>query len=153
MRYIKLLILSLILSVTWIWVQKDQKVSELVHAEIQEDLKQLIANYIKKQLPDSKNIMFKNIWSETISDGKVKAHFKYSFDDSDKTAGTAGIAVDGYAILHQKNKRQNNIDIWTLEEIQILNNHITFKEGLTLTKDSLNEIESTDADSVNDEDL
>ncbi len=134
------------LSVSWTWVQNDQKVSELVHAEIQEDLQQLIATYIKKQLPNSKNIDFKNIWSETLGEGKVKAHFNYSFDDSAADAGDAGVAVKGYAVLHRKPTENKKTDLWTLEEIQILNNHVTFKEGLTLTKDSLNESDLPEGD-------
>lgn len=146
MRYINLFILVIFLSVTWSWVQKDQNVSELVHAEIQEDLQELIATYIKKQLPNSKNIDFKNIWSETLSEGKVKAHFDYSFDDTTVDVGDAGIAVKGYAVLHRKVTSNQKTDVWTLEEIQILNNHVTFKEGLTLTKDSLDEDDLPDGE-------
>ena len=145
-RYINLIILTIMLSVTWTWVQKDQNISELVHAEIQEDLQQLIASYIKKQLPNSENIDFKNIWTETLGEGKVKAHFNYSFDDSASEAGNAGVAVKGYAVLHRKPVSAQGTDVWTLDKIQILNNHVTFKEGLTFTKDSLNEQDLPEGD-------
>jgi len=145
-RYIYLLILVFIMSVTWSWVQNDQNVPELIHAEIQEDLQELISNSIKKQMPNSKNIEFKNVWSETLEEGKVKVHFDYSFDDSADSADSAGIALKGYAILKRQPSDDNRTELWASEKIQISNNHITFKEGLTFTQDSLDEEETDEND-------
>ncbi len=133
MKYIHLVILTLFLSLTWNLVQSDQNVSELIHAEIQDDLKVLIGNYVASQVPNVKNINFKNIWSESLSDTKVKAHFKYSFDDETENIGKSGNLIDGFAILNKTDETQDGAAVWTLDEIQILNNHVTFEQGITLS--------------------
>ncbi len=144
MRYINLIILTVLFSVTWCWVQNDQNISEMVHTEIQEEIKVLIRDYIQTQLPTATNLKFTNVWSETINSEEVKAYFKYSFDEAEGDGGRTGMLIDGYARLNKNGVVKQGVETWTLREIQISNNHIIFKEGITLTpgndsSNSLNE--------------
>ena len=114
-------------------VQSDQKVPEIIHAEIQDDLKQTIADYVYQKLPNVKNIKFSNIWSESLGENKIKAHFKYSFDEDSSEVGKSENLIDGFAILNKSDQTDEGATVWSLDEIQILNNHVTFEEGLTFS--------------------
>ena len=132
MKYIHLIILTVFLVFTWSLVQSDQKVPEIINAEIQDYLKVIITEYIQKKVPNISNINFNNIWSETIDSSKLKVHFKYSFDEDNSEIGKSENLIDGFAILNKSQLNQGEATEWTLDEIQILNNHVTFEEGITL---------------------
>lgn len=132
MKYLSLGLIVLAMWWTWDLSSHRDEVSEAVHVEIQDDLKQLITDYIQKNLPQSKNLRFEKMWSEKVKENQVKASFVYSFEDENEEVGAARVEIEGYAILNRDLKPNEKEDIWTFDELNILNNHIVFKDGITV---------------------
>lgn len=134
MKYLSLLLIMLSMFLSWKWASSSRPVSEDVHAGIQQDLKRIIAEYIQQNLPSSKNLRFDRFWTESMSKNKVKATFLYSFEDSSAETGEARVQVDGYAVLNRKDKsgEDEEYDIWSFDELFILNNQVEFKQPLEI---------------------
>jgi hypothetical protein len=107
-------------------------IPESVHQGIQNDLKRVISEYVQKNLPKSKNLVFKKFWTEALQKNKVKASFVYTFDDTNDKSGPINMEIQGYGIL---NKVADNADgsEWSLDELHVLNNGVEFKEPLKIT--------------------
>jgi len=134
MKYLSLLLIMLSMFLSWKWASSSRPVSEDVHAGIQQDLKRIIAEYIQQNLPSSKNLRFDRFWTESMNKNKVKATFLYSFEDSSAETGEARVQVDGYAVLNRKDKsgEDEEYDIWSFDELFILNNQVEFKQPLEI---------------------
>ena len=70
-----------------------------MHVGIQNDLKEIIAEYVQKNLPESKNLRFEKFWTEAVKKNKVKASFVYSFEDPSQENGDTVTEIAGSAIL------------------------------------------------------
>lgn len=134
MKYLSLLLIVLSMFLSWKWTNNALPISEDVHAGIQQDLKRIISEYIQQNLPSSKNLRFDRFWTESVSKDKVKASFLYSFEDSSAETGDARVQVDGYAVLNRKDKsgEDEEYDIWSFDELFILNNQVEFKQPLEI---------------------
>jgi hypothetical protein len=133
MKYLSLIFLFFVVSWSWGLTQKSTDISEETHLSLQDDLRTIISNYISENLPNSKNIKFERMWTENMSEKKVKATFAYSFDDPGEDIAPARVMIDGYAILNKKPAENSEFEVWNFDELYILNNHIQFNEGDPIT--------------------
>lgn len=138
MKYLSLLLIFLVMNLTWAWVQRPTSIAEIVHAGIQEDLKRVIANYIRENLPSSRNLEFERFWTEAITSHQVKATFSYSFKDDAVTGEPTAVTIEGYAILNKTISESGHQEFWSFDELYILNNQIEFQDGLILTPNDNN---------------
>lgn len=132
MKIVSVLVFAAAMVGSWILVHGQKPVSESVHAGIQSDLKQIIADYIQKNRPESKNIVFQRFWTETINPNKVKALFLYSFEDKTESGEMAEVTLEGSAILNKTNETPE-MATWSFDELKILGNAVTFTEPLQIT--------------------
>jgi hypothetical protein len=138
MKIISLLVFVFALIGSWYLTHREQTIPESVHAGIQDELKQIIAEYVQKNLPNSKNLTFKRFWTETLQKNKIKASFIYSFDDTNETSGAVGMEIDGFAILNKVSENPDSTE-WSFDELKILNNGIEFREPIRISpKDAAN---------------
>lgn len=133
MKFISLIILFSILAITKISFKGDIDVPQSIHADIQNDIKRLIVDYVEENLPTASNIKFHKVWTQKINKNKIKALFKYSFDDSNQETRNTRVAIDGFAHLN-KEAGQSTADneIWSFEDLQITNNTIEYKDGIKI---------------------
>lgn len=150
MKYLSLLLIVLSMFLSWKWINSSRPIAEDVHAGIQQDLKRIISEYIQQNLPSSKNLRFEKFWTESVDKNKVKASFLYSFEDSGTETGEARVQIDGYAILNRKDKsdQEEDFDIWSFDELFILNNQVEFKEPLQI-KSATDKAPEQEKESVN----
>ena len=132
MKYLSLLVFIVAMYWTWGLVQDTPPVRESVHIGIQEDLKRIITEYIEKNLPTAHDIRFDKFWTEALKKNQVKASFLYSFDESSEKEPAARISIEGYAILNRQKSDDPRYDVWSFDELFVLNNKVDFKEGLTI---------------------
>ena len=133
MKYASLILIYLAMLGSWKAVNHGSAVSEIVHVGIQEDLKRVIEDYINANLPDSKDLTFHRLWTELKAPGQVKASFLYSFADEGEESGAAArVEIEGYAILNHDKKNTDSAEVWSFDELYILNNHVVFEEGITI---------------------
>lgn len=129
MKIISLVVFLIALVSSWFLAHREVPIPESVHMGIQNDLKQVIADYVQKNLPNSKNLAFKKFWTETLANNKVKATFAYTFDDTNDKSGSIGMLIEGYAILNKVSESAESME-WSFDELHISNNSVEFKEPL-----------------------
>lgn len=142
MKFVSLIIFFLLLNWTWSLANSPRTLNQDVHLGIQQDLKSLITDYIQQNLPNSQNLRFEKFWTEKLKEDQVKAFFVYSFEDENATIGAAQVGIEGYAILNRQADAQGDTQIWSMDELSILNNKVEFKEALQLTPSQPGELDA-----------
>ena len=119
---------------TWTVFNRPPVIAETVHMDIQKSLSDYISEYIQSQRPSARNVVFRQIWTESIGKNKVKASFSYSFEDSDVETGDVDVALEGYAILNRANTDKSG-NSWSFDELYILNDSVEFKTPMLIEGD------------------
>ena len=133
MKFISLIILFAALAITKIGFKGDTSMPQSIHADIQNDVKGMIISYVKESLPNSSNIKFQKIWTERINKNKIKAVFKYSFNDHNTFTDKTQTAINGYAYLTKdKEKSNKENEIWNFDSLKITDNVIEYKNGIKI---------------------
>lgn len=117
---------------SWSLIHSELSTPEAVHVGIQNDMKQIIADYIAENLPTSTNLEFDRFWTEKLADKKIKASFIYSFEDISSDFGAAKVEVEGNAILSRAPDESSDYETWSFDELTIEDNRIEFKDGLQI---------------------
>lgn len=133
MKFISLIILFALLNWTWGLTTSTRTLDQNVHVNIQEDVKNLITDYIRENLPNSQNLRFERLWTEKMKDSQIKASFIYSFEDENATIGAARVSIEGYALLNRKADEADQTQVWSLDDLYIMNNHVEFKDGIRVS--------------------
>jgi hypothetical protein len=132
MKIVSLLVFVGAMIGTWHLTRAQGPMSQSVHLGIQNDLKNIIAEYVQKNLPDSKNLRFDRFWTESLKDNRIKATFSYSFESETAESGTAQTGISGYAILNKVNEDPQSIT-YSLDELHVLDNAVEFEEPIQIT--------------------
>jgi hypothetical protein len=132
MRYVSLVFIAVMMWWSWSVIKAPALLSEDTHIGLQDDLRRVITEYIQENLQVVADVKFEKFWTQTLKENQVKATFSYSFEDtSDKKAtGGARIGVEGYAILNRIKDQNSEFDVWSLDELNVLNNRVIFKDGV-----------------------
>ncbi|NCN41127.1 hypothetical protein GW916_07730 [bacterium] len=140
MKFISLIFFVAALSYTWSLSRIQMPVTQSVHVGIQDDLKNIIQNYVENNLEGAKDVRFERMWTETVSKTQVKAQFIYSFMDEQNTR----IEIDGYATLNKISEDDTEVK-FSFDQLMIQNQSITFDEPMKITAGAgdLDEMEST----------
>lgn len=141
MKFISLILFVIALSYTWSLSHHKMQVTESVHVGIQEDLKNIIQNYIQDNMEGASDIRFERMWSETINATKVKAHFIYSFMDEANNR----LEIDGHALLNKISESAEEVK-FSFDELFIENQSIVFNEPMNITAGSSEEEDEVSED-------
>lgn len=149
MKIVSVLVFALAMVGSWVLVNSKKPVPESVHAGIQSDLKKIIAEYVQKNRPESKNLRFQRFWTETVNPGKVRAFFMYSFEDTTENGESAEVILEGTAIL---NKIQESPEMmtWSFDELKILGNTVNFAEPIQISAGKGRSEEESEMDATQD---
>jgi hypothetical protein len=134
MKIVSLLIFGAALIGSWAMVHAPRPVAESVHIGIQSDLKNIIAEYVQKNLPESKNLVFDKFWTETVNKNQVKASFVYSFDNP-SDGEDATVQIEGSALLNKVDESPETVT-WSFDQLMISDNKVTFSEPIQITADA-----------------
>jgi hypothetical protein len=132
MKIVSVVIFAAALMGSWVLVHAKGPVPEAMHVGIQNDLKKIIAEYVQKNLPNSKNLRFEKFWTESLKKYRVKASFVYSFEDETQQNGPAITEIKGTAILNKIDENAETVT-WSLDELQIQDNRVDFQEPIHIT--------------------
>jgi hypothetical protein len=86
-----------------------------------------------RDLPNSRDLRFERFWTEAVKNNVIKATFIYSFEDESANVGAARVAIEGYALLNRKDDEADSTQVWSMDELYILNNKIEFKEDMKIS--------------------
>jgi hypothetical protein len=129
LKYVSLIVMLAALIWTWRLSQSEAEVSLNVHASLQREVEDIIRNYIQQHRPGATNVEFYELFTETINPSKVKAHFKYSFDDTVNSKDATHQMFEGTAVLNKEAKSQDDKSTWSLDEVNATNTSIDYKKG------------------------
>ncbi len=121
MKYIGILGFLLALNWTWCLALNDNNVSLDTHTSIQEQIIGLISESIAESQDKVTRVKFETIWTELLSDKKMRASFSYVILD-DKDQGQD--AINGYAVLFMIDE-----ETWTVDKVVSSNADIEFATG------------------------
>lgn len=131
MKYISTILLLFAMHWSWGLAKNGDEISQQVHLGIQEDLKKLISEYIQQNLPNSTDLRFERFWTEAVHTNQVKASFIYSFREANESSGKTRVQIEGFAVLNRVQETADSIE-WTFDKLQILNNTVTFEDGMSI---------------------
>ncbi len=135
MRYISLLIILSIVSLTWHFSRLEAKVPVATHNDIQMDLAKIITTAIQNQLPTAQNITFRKLFSEAQSSDEVRVFFEYSFDDT-KITNQVNTGISGEATVKRNAKDPAT---WILESVRLSESTLEFKDGIVVTREGVSD--------------
>jgi hypothetical protein len=132
MKIVSVVVFALALIGSWMIVHNNPPIPESMHVGIQNDLKNIIAEYVQKSLPNSKNLRFEKFWTEAVKKDKVKASFVYSFEDPSQENGDTVIEISGTAMLDRGEETADNVT-WNLNQLNIQDSAVQFEEPIHIT--------------------
>jgi len=134
MKIVSVVLFAVALIGSWRLVHVTPPVPEAMHVGIQNDLKNIIAEYVQKSLPNSKNLRFEKFWTEAVKKDKVKATFVYTFEDPSQDNGNTEIEITGTAMLDRGEETSDNVT-WNLNQLNIQDSAVQFEEPIHITAD------------------
>ncbi len=132
MKIVSVLVFAFALVGTWALVHNPRPVAQSVHIGIQNDLKNIIAEYVQKNLPESKNLRFEKFYTQTLNKSRVRAVFAYSFEDKTEEGEPAAVQIDGEAILNKIDETPETVT-WSFDQLTIQDNKVTFTDPIQIT--------------------
>ena len=126
-KIISLLVFTAALIWTWNLVNSSAAIGFETHSGIQQKLATLIQETIQKKKPDAHDFQMVRMWTESMSDNKIRAIFAYKFLEG-KTDPTEQ-SLEGEAILHREVSEDSKVDKWTLQSVKTLRDSVIFAEG------------------------
>ncbi len=135
MKYISLFVFVAALVWTWNVIHNNSGISFETHSGIQEKLAVLISDTIKAKKPNASDILIEKIWTEVLSEKKVKAFFIYSFKDSSES-GIVTSQIKGEGILERQESEDPQVDKWSLTQVKTSSDLIQFDDSTIITAGS-----------------
>ncbi|MES2767825.1 MAG: hypothetical protein V4596_01655 [Bdellovibrionota bacterium] len=142
LKLINSIIFFVIIWATQCLVSVEKSVSFEQHVQVQQELTQLIGNYITENLPEMTNFKMHSLYTKPPKKGLLEAYFNYSFTTKVAQSNQhATTELSGIAVLRKlKDEPQQE---WALEKIEIEGETLTFNDPvvITPTKDGVEKIE------------
>lgn len=132
---ISLIVFTTSMAWTWDIIHETETIPFETHAGIQEKLASFIVETIKSKRPTASEVSVDKIWTEPINNGRVRAHFTYSFKDAAE-GETFSSQIQGQADLERGGQDGDDSEHWVLLKIKTTSDAIVFDEGLTISPDS-----------------
>ena len=106
-------------------------VSVITHFNLQNELRQFIADYVKSHAPGVEQVSFVRFWTEPVEKGQVRAVFEYEFTSKDEKGESVSSRINGLAYLSPVAETQN----WSLERVEVNDQVIEFQTDTVITPD------------------
>lgn len=128
MGYLGIAALMVALAATWNSTHDRSTPTAHTHRLVQKELSQFIKGYVAEKMPSSTPVEFRSMWTETLPNGKIKAHFSYRFGTTGEQE-PASLDLKGVAILTEDKSATGENSHWALDQVSVENEAVDFKEG------------------------
>lgn len=132
-KIVSLVVFIAALAWTWNVIHSSEAIGFETHSGIQVKLAELIQQTLSAKKPQAKDLTITRLWTESLSDNKVRAVFAYKFIDASETGEALEQVIEGEAILHREPSETPNVDKWTLQSVKTTNDTVVFTEGSTIS--------------------
>jgi hypothetical protein len=137
LKLINAIVFFLIIGATQYLVSSEKTVTFEQHVQVQQELSQLIASYIKENLPGMIDFKMHSVYTKAPKKGLMEAYFNYSFTTPIQDgAQLATTELSGIAVL-KKIKDTPNQE-WALEQLNVEGEVLTFTEPIVITSEKKN---------------
>ena len=138
-KLLSFVIFAALLIWTWKVVHQDSNLGFETHAGIQSQLEQLISAAVTAKKPTATEFKMQKLWTEPMAANKVKAHFAYSFKETETLNQPIEQIIEGEAVLYREAPQAANdvedtgpLDRWVLQSIKTTTDSVIFSEGADL---------------------
>lgn len=132
-KIISLVVFIAALVWTWNVIHTSTAIGFETHSGIQVKLAELIGNTLAVKKPNAKDLSILRLWTETMSDNKVRAVFAYKFMEVAENGDELEQIIEGEAVLHREPSEDAAVDRWTLQSVKTTNDIVIFSEGSVIT--------------------
>ncbi|XGC80575.1 hypothetical protein ACES2L_14695 [Bdellovibrio bacteriovorus] len=132
-KIVSLIVFVAALVWTWNVIHTSEAVGFETHSGIQVKLAELIGNTLVTKKPNAKDLTIMRLWTETLSDNKVRATFAYKFVEPTEDGEELEQVIEGEAVLYREPSEDSDVDKWTLQSVKTTNDIVVFTEGSTIT--------------------
>ena len=132
MKFVSLFFFAALMTGTWMMSHGKRQVPERVHADVQRDLRQIIADLLKENAPRSKNLVFQRIYTHADDASHLTATFRYTFDDAGDDNEPTHVGISGTASL-EKVSEVDDVSTWKLSNVKLSDSEVEFAEPLIIT--------------------
>jgi hypothetical protein len=137
-KIISLFVFAAALIWTWnLFHSAPSSVAFETHADIQNKLAAIIQESLIAKKPAASEFQVVRLWTETISDNKVRAVFAYKFKDKNDANETTEQTIEGEAVLHREPSTFKQEDHWVIQSVKTTNDLVNFNEGSTVSPNML----------------
>lgn len=143
-KIISLIVFAVALIWTWNIIHSTQAIGFETHSGIQQKLTELIQQTIANKKPEAKDLKVTRLWTESLSDNKVRAVFSYKFNEPSADNESTEQTIEGEAILHREPSDGTTEDRWTLQSVKTTNDVLIFSEGSTVSPATVTEPTTTE---------
>lgn len=131
LKLINSVVFFLIIWATQCLITAEKSVSFEQHVQVQQELSQLIANYVKENLPNMTNFKMHSVYTLPPKKGLMDAYFNYSFTTA--VEGTTQLATTELAGTATLRKLKDEPQEWALEKIAIEGETVNFTDPIVIT--------------------
>ncbi len=139
MKYLSIVFFLVLMKFTWGMANKFPVIPIETHKMIQTELKDIIYQVLVQYRPTATQLKFQSIWTERLSDNQLKAHFTYSFVDSDEQEGESveqtqeGVVTLNRISVNQEADPAAPAPGWSLDEVSVSRQVLNFKKGIVIS--------------------
>lgn len=143
-KIVSLVVFIAALAWTWNIINSTPAIGFETHVGIQGKLTDLIKNTIVAKRPLAKDVTINKLWTEPLTENKVRAVFSYQFTEvNPETNEETFQIIDGVAELHRELSDVDGVDKWVLQSVKTTNDAVVFSEGSVITNEPVTEIPAT----------
>lgn len=114
---------------TWFLFNSESKIDVATHAALQSKLAIMIEDTIKAAKPNAVRFQMHSLYTKTLDDNKISAHFSYSYTENLVEKEKANQTVTGEAVLNRSPSENAADQKWVVQSVKTDSSIIEFQEG------------------------
>lgn len=132
MKYLGSIFFLVMMVWTWNSIHSVTAIPFETHAGLQNRLAELIKSTLAEKKPDAQNLEITKLWTEPLSDSKVKAFFSYKYFEPSTDSAAAESRIEGEVILERRLTENSEQDPWTILEVKTTVGEVSFSDGIVV---------------------
>lgn len=132
MKYLSVIFFAVVLIWTWSVIHTKQAIPFETHSGIQQRLSGLIVETVQAKKPTALDIKVEKVWTELLMGNRIRAHFTYSFKDTDNQ-GSAQVQITGNGLLERQPDDGSGTEKWALTAVKTTNDVVVFEDALLVS--------------------
>jgi hypothetical protein len=114
---------------TWFLFNSELKINVSTHAALQSKLAIMIEDTIKAAKPNVMRFQMHSLYTKTLDDNKISAHFSYSYTEGLTEKEKVEQSITGEAVLNRSPSENADDQKWVVQSVKTDSSVIEFQEG------------------------